>query len=152
MKFKDCIKGIVFAPWGRIYGSLTPVRPVPTIDSLLTRANGSRRVRTLDPATIDRLIRRCRDAAEGHWSYDDGGLVANAYGWIARSTFAFAAKIEGDVYVGITSINAKTQGTPGAGWSELRNFTSSGPPRQAEKLRSWRDENLNQTVIWVRPE
>ncbi|WP_435018551.1 hypothetical protein TA3x_000528 [Tundrisphaera sp. TA3] len=148
--FKERIKGIVIGPWGRLYGSPIPVIPVPTIDSLLARANGRRRVRRLDSGDINRIVGRCRDAENGYWSYGHGGLVASSYGWWARSTYAFAAKIDGGVYLGITDLNAKTLGTPGAGWHELWNLTTSGPEKQAKKLRAWRDRNLNRTVVRVR--
>ena len=150
MDFQKRIKGIVFGSWGRIYGSLRPVRPVPTIETLLDKANGRRRVRTLDREDVEELIAKCRNQPDGHWASISGGR-AHFIRWASRSTFAFAARIDGRTYIGITEMNGITKG-PGSGWIDLYNLSVSGEQKRVVKLRNWRDRNLNKTVVWVKPE
>jgi hypothetical protein len=149
MRFKDIVKGIIFGPWGRIYWTPQELLPTPTIESLLARANGNRRIRLLNRSDIDEIIQDCRNAHDGHWTNRIGGLVARRYGWPAWSTYSLAAKIDGNVYVGITTIDASEHGTPVSGWRELAYLSVSGDQRRAEKLRSWRDDNLNKSVVCV---
>jgi hypothetical protein len=118
-----------------------------TILTLLDKANGPRRKRILGPTALDEIIADCKE--EGDHSSIHAGLVANAYPNAALTTLAVAARIDGKVFVGVRAINAKTKGSPAAGWDEWKNFDRSGPEKQAEKLRKWWDNHIGSTVVQV---
>lgn len=104
----------------------------PALQSVVDRANGRRRTRTLPAQWI---ADAAADLAPGERQFFHGGHVANAYGFAAIATVAVVWRDEaGQAYATVTTGNAK-RGCTGFGrrdiWTipttqELANLVSQG--------------------------
>jgi hypothetical protein len=120
----------------------------PTPESLLENANGRRRVRILRPNDIRSLIERASEKPDGWCDWVSGGTVCGSYSYAAVTTVAAVARIDGSLYLGVSTGSAHNRdGSPAIAWCEWRGLSQAKPGRRLEKLRAWADHHLGKTVV-----
>jgi hypothetical protein len=115
------------------------------VEAQLRRANGRRRERLLGMEDV-RTVARYVSADGKPCAWMDGGTVANAYKQPALTTLILAARIGGQVFLGITSAPAKAT-SPGRAWKALQPWSAKGP--SVAKLEAWAGDG---DVIRLTPE
>lgn len=119
-----------------------------TLRNLLATANGRRRVRILDLADLERLIQRAKVADDGWNDWVSGGTVCGSYSYPAQTTVAAVARIDGVVYLGVSTGSARNSlGSPAIAWSEWKSMRQASPSRRTEKLRAWVEHHLGDSVF-----
>ena len=105
---------------------------VARIETMLGRANGRRRERLLSMSSVMSCL---RDVVEGcEYSGHNGGTVANAYNYPATTTHVMAARVEGRVFLGITTSDAKSA-SPGRAFCALQPWRKGEGPRGASAAK-----------------
>jgi len=121
----------------RRYGNflrLVSPKSLAAVFAELEKANGKRRVRTLETRhVIDAVLH----AAEDGWTYYSGGTVANKYGYPATSTWVLAIrKQDGTVAVSVREGSAARNASPVSAWGELLRWTPDSAKCQ-ERMKAW---------------
>jgi hypothetical protein len=95
-------------------------------------ANAKRRERILNTDKVIALLQRV-SLRNPLFDYITGGTVKNAYGYPSHTTLAFAAWVDGRLYVNVGNCSA-LEPSPGRVWKILQPY---GMGDMERKLRKW---------------